>query len=75
MMKSDYSYDYQAFVFDTRKNEYVPEGRPVEGKILCKARLEEKINKGWLPDYLDSSKTVIKKRKVTITYGEWEKVE
>lgn len=72
MIKEDV--EYQAFVWDNRKEKYVPEGRSMGTERLCRARLQEKIDKGWLGSTLDGNRTVIKKRTITIEYGEWEEV-
>lgn len=72
MIKEDV--EYQAFVWDKWREKYVPEGRSVGTESLCRARLQEKIDKDWLPSYLDGNRTMIMKRKVKISYGRWAKV-
>lgn len=72
MIKEDV--EYQAFVWDNRKEKYVPEGRSMGTERLCRARLQEKIDKGWLAEHLDGNRTMIMKRKVKISYGRWAKV-
>lgn len=65
-------YEYVAFVWSKTKEDYVPEGRGMGNEALCRARLDEKIEKGWLPDYLDDSRVQIRKRQIGTIFGEWE---
>jgi hypothetical protein len=65
-------FEYAAFVFDVDKQEYVRVGRPVQSEMLCKNRLEEAVCEGWVPECYDTSKVIIKRRKVTTVEEEWE---
>ena len=68
-------YEYCAFVWNKNRQEMWPEGRPVGTEYLCRERLNEKIEKGWLPEYLDDSRVQIRKRSVSTINGSWEVIE
>lgn len=67
--------EYAAFGFDVDKQEYVRIGRPVGTELLCRARLNEAAEKGWIPESVDCTRVIIRKRKVLTCTGEWEAVQ
>ncbi len=66
--------EYAAFGFDVDKQEYVLLGRPVFSEVLCKNRLKEALEKGWVPESVDQCKIFVRKRKVVICPTEWEDI-
>lgn len=67
--------EYAAFGFDVDKQEYVRIGRPVGTELLCRARLNEAAEKGWIPESVDCTRVIIRKRKVLTCTGEWEAIQ
>lgn len=67
--------EYAAFGFDVDKQEYVRIGRPVGTELLCRARLNEAAEKGWISESVDCTRVIIRKRKVLTCTGEWEAVQ
>lgn len=69
------SYEYAAFVWNTRREEYEQIGRPVETELLCRNRFKEYVDKGWLMDCYDTSKVVFKKRNTVMFEDIWEEIK
>lgn len=69
---NDTSYEYAAFVWNTRNESYEQIGRPVGTEMICRSRLQERISNGWLNNDYDTSKTKIERRTITMFAGEWE---
>lgn len=69
------SFEYAAFVWDTAREEYTQIGRCTETELLCRNRFEERVKKGWIPEYYDSGKVMFKKRPVSVIYGSWEELD
>lgn len=67
--------EYAAFGFDFDKQENVRIGRPVGTELLCRGRLNEAAEKGWIPENVDCTRIIIRKRKVLTCTGEWEAVQ
>lgn len=66
--------EYAAFGFDVDKQEYVRIGRPVGTELLCRNRLNEAVEKGWVPESVDCTRIILRKRDVVTCVGEWEKI-
>lgn len=66
--------EYIAFGFDVDKQEYVKIGRPVSTELLCRNRLNEAVEKGWVPESVDCTRIIFQKREVVTCTGEWEKL-
>lgn len=69
------SYEYAAFVWNTRREEYEQIGRPVQTEMLCRNRFKECVDKGWLMDCYDASKVVFKKRNMVMFEDIWEEIK
>lgn len=67
-------YEYQAFAWDIIMKKMVPINYPTHTEELCKARLNEEINSGYFPSYLDPNKVQIRKRLVHTFFEYWEDV-
>ena len=63
--------EYAAFGYNKETEQYEPIGRPVGNELLCRGRLNEAIEKGWISKNIDSSKVIIRKRQVVTCYGDW----
>ena len=64
--------EYQAYVWSIEQKRYIPWGRGLWSERLCRARLLEAINKGWIKsDHFDLSKYKICKRTVYFVATEW----
>lgn len=64
--------EYQAYVWSIEQKRYIPWGRGLWSERLCRARLVEAINKGWIKsDHFDLSKYKICKRTVYFVATEW----
>lgn len=69
------SYEYAAFVWNTRREEYEQIGRPVGTELLCRNRFKEYVDKGWLMDCYDTSKVAFKKRNTVMFEDIWEEIK
>ena len=69
--------EYQAFLWNDKKQEYVRIGRSVCTQLNCKGRLEENISKGYIPhlDDYDVRKYKICTRTVYPIVTDWRDVE
>lgn len=67
--------EYAAFGFDVDKQEYVRIGRPVGTELLCRNRLNEATEKGWVPESVDCTRIIFRKREVVTCIGEWEAID
>lgn len=63
--------EYQALVWDTEKEEFVPTGRTVHNELLCIAWLKSTS----LPNRYDKTRFKIRKREVYTVATEWEEQE
>lgn len=64
--------EYAAFGLDVDRQEYVKLGRPVHSEQLCKNRLKEASEKGWIAESVDQSNICFRKREVVICSEEWK---
>lgn len=69
------SYEYAAFVWNTRSETYEQIGRPVGVELLCRNRFKEYVDKGWVMDYYDTSKVVFMKRNTAMFEDIWEEIK
>lgn len=69
------SYEYAAFVWNTRNEAYEQIGRSVETELLCRNRLKEYVDKGLVMDCYDTSKVVFMKRNMAIFEDVWEEIK
>lgn len=67
--------EYAAFGFDVDRQEYVKLGRPVHNELLCRNRLNEASEKGWIPESVDQSNIYFRKRRVVVCSEEWEALQ
>lgn len=63
---------YQAFMWDKTKEKYAPFGRPYLSARICKARLMENVDNGWIPSFLDANKYKICRREVYSITTLWD---
>ena len=67
-------YEYASFLWSRSRGRYEQVNRAVQTEQLCRNRLQEYISKGWLNEDYDTSKTVFKKRLLSVLCTEWEEV-
>lgn len=67
-------YEYASFLWSRSRGRYEQVNRAVQTEQLCRNRLQEHISKGWLNEDYDTSKTVFKKRLVSVLCTEWGEV-
>ncbi len=65
-------YEYQAFIWDSREQKMISDGRPMHTEELCRSRLNERIREKLMPSYMDTNKVQICKRTITVVIGKWE---
>lgn len=66
------NYEYAAFVWNKKSQQYEQVGRAVITKTLCRNRFKEYLKKGCINKCYDINKVVFKKRMITVIYTDWE---
>lgn len=69
---NEVSAEYQAFIWNTDKQQFEPIGRSVGNMLLCQNRYKEKVKMNNFPKGCDPSKYKFCKRNVYTSFGEWE---
>lgn len=67
--------EYIAVIWDSATQQYVSVGRATENLLLCKNRMQERLDKNLVPESYDRTTLRYKKRAVKVYESEWEDVE
>lgn len=68
-------YEYAMFSWNLEKGEYEKTGRPMHSELLARSRFDESVRNGWFGNRYDVSRSVMKKRMVTMYTSEWEEID
>ena len=68
-------YEYAAFCWNTKKQQYERVQRPLITERLSRARYEETVRNGYIKDCYDTGKVIFKRRLVQELYADWEELE
>lgn len=67
-------YEYAVFSWNLENSEYERFGRAMPSEVLARNRFAENVKSGWIGNCYDTSRIVVKRRKVTTFIGEWEEL-
>ncbi len=74
LQAGDSKYEYVMFSWNLQKGEYEQTGRPMQSELLARNRFDESVRNGWFGNRYDISRSIMKRRMVTMYVSEWEEI-
>lgn len=68
-------YEYAMFSWNIKTEKYEQMGRPMISEQLARDRFYEYVQKDWFNKCYDTSRSVMKRRTITVFASEWEELD